>query len=139
MAGHPLQFPKFVIARYPPRWNDFLNTGDRTSSGYDVAVMDTGKIVGHAGYIFNPEVDLYEIVGVVVSKDVQRQGIGKALIQQVCEELLRLGTTKVILYTLGHSGNEATLEFYRQIGFEQVNWEQDFFKTDYHRVTFIKE
>ncbi|WP_233711204.1 GNAT family N-acetyltransferase [Lederbergia citrisecunda] len=138
MAGHPLQFPKFIIEQYPKRWNDFLVNQDDKHSCYFVALTDNSEIVGHAGYMYNVEVGLFEIVGVVASNKVQRQGLGKSLINTICNRLVELGEKQVILYTLGHVGNEGTLTFYRNIGFEMTSFEKDFFQNDYSRVTFMK-
>jgi len=138
MTEHALQFPKFIIDKYPPRWNTFLTIQDLEQCGYYVAQESTGEIMGHAGYIFNAELGLYEIVGVAVSKNYQRRGIGNALIKRICDRITELGQKQVILYTLGHEGNEATLLFYKNIGFEMSAYEKDYFATDYHRVTFIK-
>lgn len=138
MAGHPLQFPKFIIERYPQRWEAFFTIKDNKMCGYYVALAENDEVVGHAGYIFNKELGLYEIVGVVVSKKFQRKGIGNALINKVSSKLSELGKMQLILYTLGHVGNEASLSFYRSIGFEMINYEKDFFRADYHRVTFVK-
>jgi N-acetylglutamate synthase-like GNAT family acetyltransferase len=41
-------------------------------------VDNKGTSVGHAGYLFNGEAGLYEIVGVAVKKDNQRLGIGQS-------------------------------------------------------------
>ncbi len=137
MAEHPLQFPAFVRSRYPERWNEYLNARDDRRSGYYVAQAD--EVAGHAGYVLNEEAGLYEIVGVAVSKNRQRQGIGVQLIKTICNKLHSLGEDQVILYTLGHIGNEDTLHFYRNIGFKETLLEKDFFKADFHRVTFIKD
>ncbi|MVO98281.1 GNAT family N-acetyltransferase [Paenibacillus lutrae] len=138
MAGHPLQFPKFIIDKYPPRWNAFLTVQDYNLHGYHVTLANSCEVTGHAGYVFNDELGLHEIVGVAVSQHFQRQGIGNALIKQVCDKITELGNKQVILYTLGHAGNEATLSFYRNLGFEMVNFEKDFFEYGYHRITFLK-
>lgn len=140
MSEHPLQFPTFIIEKYPVRWSKFLQSnGDRRNDSYYVAIGDNDEISGHAGYIFNHEIGVYEIVGVAVKKDHQRLGIGRLLIHTICEKLNDLGSDEVILYTLGHVDNEATIAFYRNIGFEIINYEQDFFTTHYDRVTFAKK
>jgi N-acetylglutamate synthase-like GNAT family acetyltransferase len=138
MAGHPLQFPPFVIERYPDRWHSFLTVQNNKQCGYYVALANSGDVVGHAGYLMNEELALYEIVGVAVSQKNQRQGIGRALIDNICNKICELGMNQVILYTLGHAGTEDTLSFYRGNGFEMMNFENDFFRADYHRVTFVK-
>ena len=143
MREHPLQFPTFIIEKYPLRWLTFLDSLEQmnavnTNSCYYVVIGDD-RILGHAGYLFNHEVGLYEIVGVAVNKEHQRLGIGRQLIHTLCDRLKDMGSNKVILYTLGHTDNESTIIFYRNLGFEIINYEYDFFTTDYHRVTFIKK
>lgn len=137
MAEHPLQFPKFVRSRYPERWSEYLTSNSDSRSGYYIAQAD--EVLGHAGYVYNDDVGMYEIVGVAVSKNHQRQGIGIQLIKKVCNKMQSLGAHQVILYTLGHTGNEDTLKFYRKIGFRETNYERDFFRPEFHRVTFMKD
>jgi len=140
MSEHPLQFPTFIIEKYPVRWSKFLESkGDIRANSYYVVIDDDDKVLGHAGYIFNQEADCFEIVGVAVKKDHQRLGIGRLLIHTICDKINDLGSNEVILYTLGHVDNEATIAFYRNLGFEIINYEQDFFTTDYDRVTFAKK
>ncbi|MFD0717358.1 GNAT family N-acetyltransferase [Paenibacillus sp. GCM10027626] len=139
MSEYPLQFPKFIIEKYPARWSKFLATKNAfEEDGYYVATSDLDKIIGHAGYIFNDELDLYEIVGVVVKKGFQRQGVGMALISTICNKIKEMNEKKIILYTLGHVGNEDTIKFYCRLGFDLVAHEKDFYTTDYHRVMFTK-
>ncbi|WP_159881705.1 GNAT family N-acetyltransferase [Paenibacillus puerhi] len=140
MAEHPLQFPEFIIRKYPARWDAYLSNEeeDNQNCGYFVMLDENEHIIGHAGYLFNDEVNLYEIVGVVVKKDQKRRGIGKALIKAVCKKISECGGDKVILYTLGHVDNQDTLIFYNSIGFEQISDEKDYYFPGFHRVTFIK-
>ncbi|MGO4349041.1 GNAT family N-acetyltransferase [Paenibacillus sp. MCAF9] len=138
LSEHPLQFPDFVIERYPPRWADFAKA-PAGQSQYYVAYSDDNQITGHAGYLFNNEVGLYEIVGVVVKKDFQRAGVGKALLSTICNKVNELKEKEIILYTLGHPGNEDTITFYQRIGFEVSLYEKDYFSSGYDRVTFIKQ
>lgn len=139
MEEHPLQFPRMIIDKYPIRWRNFLGSiSDTKMNGYYVAYTEIDTIIGHAGYVYDNKTDLYEIVGVVVKRDFMRQGIGKKLIHSICKKVKELGERKVILYTLGHPGNETTITFYENLGFELVNYERDFFIPNFHRVTFIK-
>jgi ribosomal protein S18 acetylase RimI-like enzyme len=138
MAGHQLQFPPFIIEKYPERWQAHLTIQNDKQCCYYVALAESGEVAGHAGYLLNEELALYEIVGVAVSLENQRQGIGKALIDNICGQISELGRKQVILFTLGHAGNEETLSFYRGIGFEMMNCEIDYFQKDFHRVTFVK-
>ncbi|MDQ0225814.1 GNAT family N-acetyltransferase [Metabacillus niabensis] len=139
MEDHPLQFPSFIIDKYPQRWSNFLKLkSNRKSNGYYVAYTEANQIIGHAGYRYDEVTGLYEIVGVVVKRDFKRKGIGKALIETICMQVEKLGERKVILYTLGHRENEATIIFYKHIGFQLVKYEKDFFIPGFHRVTFVR-
>ena len=55
--------------------------------------------------------DLAEIRSTVVDESVQKQGIGKALVEQCLEEARELGLTKV--FTLTYSA-----DFFKKLGFE---------------------
>ncbi|ACS99329.1 GNAT family N-acetyltransferase [Paenibacillus sp. JDR-2] len=135
---YPLQFPSFVIARYPVRWADYFASSSRSRSDYFVA-EDNGEVIGHSGYIFNDDDGLYEIVGVVVKQSAGRKGVGRALLGGICDRLRELGEEQAILYTLGHPGSQGTIDFYKSIGFDLVNEEKDFFAEGYDRVTFTKK
>jgi Acetyltransferases len=138
MREYPIQFPTFVIDRYPLRWAQFVTNGDESKSHFIVATK-LNKVIGHSGYIYNTELNMYEIVGVVVSKDYSRNGIGRELLAIISSSINQHGSQKVFLYTLGHPENQGTINFYKSIGFELVNYEEDFFAQGYSRVTFLKE
>ncbi|OBZ13020.1 GNAT family N-acetyltransferase [Bacillus sp. FJAT-26390] len=95
MAGHPLQFPPFIMEKYPERWQAFLAIQNDKQCRYYVYLAESGEVAGHAGYLLNEELALYEIVGVAVSPKNQRQGIGKALIDNICKQIRKLGRTQV--------------------------------------------
>ncbi|WP_201008496.1 GNAT family N-acetyltransferase [Paenibacillus glycanilyticus] len=135
---YPLQFPPFVIARYPVRWADYFASSPSSSRSDYFVAEDKGEVVGHTGFIFNDEVGHYEIVGVVVKQSAARKGVGRALLSEICDRLGELGEEQVILYTLGHPGNRGTIDFYSSIGFNLVNEEKDFFAEGYDRVAFTK-
>ena len=84
MKQYPLQFPRFVINYYPDRWSNYFN--EVNQSEYWVAIIDD-EVVGHAGYLYNSDMSSYEIVGVVVSSQYKRKGIGKSLLQIICERI----------------------------------------------------
>lgn len=136
MEQYSLQFPRFIIDYYPQRWSKYLR--EENDSEYWVATIDD-EVVGHAGYLYNVELESYEIVGVVVSSQHQRKGIGKYLLHILCERVRGRGMNKVALYTLGHPGNEDTIRFYRSIGYTEIKYEKDFFIPGYSRVAFMKE
>lgn len=96
-------------------------------------------VIGHAGYLFNDEVNVFEIVGVVISPRYKRRGIGNKLLDKICECIAQRGQDKVVLFTLGHAGNEETIKFYRSTGYIETNYEVDYFRSGYSRVTFMKE
>ncbi|MFS0871967.1 GNAT family N-acetyltransferase [Paenibacillus xylanilyticus] len=135
MEQYSLQFPTFIVNLYPERWASYLKHS--SDSEYWVAV-ELDKIVGHAGFVFNKDEGLYEIVGVVVSPKHQRKGIGKTLLDHICEVIKNRGKTEVVLHTLGHPDNEDTLVFYKSIGYSVSQYEKDHFQAGYSRVTFRK-
>ncbi|WP_054403182.1 GNAT family N-acetyltransferase [Paenibacillus solani] len=137
MKENSFQFPDMVIERYPDRWRQFIETPTSQSHYYVARLGD--KIVGHAGYIWNDEDSIFEIVGVVVSLNKQRQGIGQRLIEWICQDLKLKGEQQVFLTTLGHERNEGTVAFYERLGFENVKNEQDYFTEGYSRITFWKK
>lgn len=139
MTEHPLPFPSFIIKKYPERWEAFITSNDVMTSSYYVSLDIAGTVLGHVGYIFNHEQNMYEIVGVVVKKGYQSRGLGKALIQSILEKIRALGGSKVILYTLDHSDSQPALSFYKMLGFHITLHEKDYFTTGYHRVTFVKD
>ncbi|MDH6670745.1 GNAT superfamily N-acetyltransferase [Paenibacillus sp. LBL] len=134
MGRHPLQFPGFVQRLYPERWNLYLKHKD--DAKYWVAVRDTEDVVGHAGYIWNSDLKRYEIVGVVVSPLYQRQGIGAGILDAVCAGIRDRGHFTAVLFTLGHPGNEGTLNFYKRLGYQQTRYELNYFAEGYSRVGF---
>lgn len=138
LGQYPLQFPDFVKDRYPARWSDYLSSNQLDHVVYLVAVNETSEVIGHAGCLHNIEHDLPEIVGVVVSMNHRNQGVGRALIDQLCAHLQKKGLESVVLFTLGHPGNEGSIQFYKSIGFELSRTEADFFAKGYSRVTFTK-
>ncbi|AOZ90777.1 GNAT family N-acetyltransferase [Paenibacillus crassostreae] len=94
MEHYSLQFPRFIINYYPERWSKYLK--EQNDSEYWVATIDD-EVVGHAGYLYNVELKLYEIVGVVVSSQHQRKGIGKQLLHILCDRVRDRGMNKVAL------------------------------------------
>lgn len=139
MKEYPLQFPDFVINQYPERWASYLADRDLKKTLYLVAVNGRNQTVGHAGYILNDSQMLYEFVGVVVCPNHQRQGIGKDLLKSLSLLLQAQGHSRVMLSTLGHPGNEGTLAFYRSLGYQESNYEPDYFTEGYSRVSFVKD
>lgn len=107
--------------------------------GYFVFIDESKDVLGHTGYLFNEDVQLYEIVGVVVKKGSRRLGIGKRLLDDICARIASLGANQVILYTLDHADSQDALHFYRNVGFTVARHEVDYFHPGFHRVTFVKE
>jgi len=115
MGQYRLQYPNFVRDLYPTRWSDFLSYNGFDNSEYIVAINEDSEVLGHAGFLYNSELKMPEIVGVVVSRNYSKQGIGKELIKTLCSHLQEKGQDKVILFTLGHPENKGTIQFYKSI------------------------
>lgn len=138
MAEHSVQFPKFKINKYIQRWNECLSKDEMDYSAYYVVTNHEGKVIGHAGYFFNEELGMHEIVGVAVKKSWQRLGVGKILLDTICDSLAQLGKSKVMLYTLDLPDTGPALSFYKELGFDTIKYEENFYIPGYHRITLLK-
>jgi RimJ/RimL family protein N-acetyltransferase len=138
MTDHDFQFPSFIRDQYPTRWDSFLKMTDERISAYYVMVDEADVVIGHAGYIFQPTVNRYEIVGVVTSKSHLRQGVARALITKICIKIAEFGCSDVMLYTLDHEENEAALVFYERMNFKKEGVDLNYYTSGFHRLSLVK-
>lgn len=138
MKDHDFQFPPFIRDQYPARWDSYLEMTDERISAYYVMVNETDVVIGHAGYILQPTVNRYEIVGVVTCKSHLRQGVARTLITKICTKIAEFGCSDVMLYTLDHEENEAALVFYERMKFQRDGVDMDYYTSGFHRVSLVK-
>ncbi|WP_127544595.1 N-acetyltransferase [Paenibacillus amylolyticus] len=138
MTDHDFQFPSFIRDQYPARWDLFLKMTDERISAYYVMVDEADVVIGHAGYIFQPTVNRYEIVGVVTCKSHLRQGVARGLITKICIKIAEFGIGDVMLYTLDHEENEAALVFYERMNFQKEGVDMNYYTSGFHRLSLVK-
>jgi ribosomal protein S18 acetylase RimI-like enzyme len=138
MEEHSFQFPPFIRALYPTRWQSYLDEKNESQCGFYVMVDDSEGVVGHAGYVLQEDANQYEIVGVATKMSRLRNGVSSRLIATICKKIEQLGHTTVVLYTLQHEQNQAAVAFYERLGFIKLNLEMNYYSTGYHRLTLMK-
>ncbi|MDQ0208765.1 GNAT family N-acetyltransferase [Alkalicoccobacillus murimartini] len=98
------------------------------SDGIFVYQSTEGKILGWAHVLGKHliELEYAEIGGLVVDSQERRKGIGQQLMKK-CEEWARKHGYSEIRLRSGGQRKEAH-QFYNQIGYENINWQQVFRK-----------
>ncbi|MFN8455234.1 MAG: GNAT family N-acetyltransferase [Anaerolineae bacterium] len=86
-----------------------------------VAWLD-GRIVG-TGALVPRSAEVAEIVRMSVAAEVRRQGIGRAILQQLCERARQLGFRRLILETTATW--QEVIEFYQGFGFSITHLQDD--------------
>ncbi|WP_128103201.1 N-acetyltransferase [Paenibacillus sp. DCT19] len=138
MKDHDFQFPLFIREQYPERWETYVNMMDEYFSAYYVMTDESDVAIGHAGYIFQPNINSYEIVGVVTSKAHLRQGVACALISKICTKINEFGCSEVVLYTLDHEKNQAALLFYERLNFQRELLDMNYYASGFHRLALVR-
>ncbi|MDR6724418.1 GNAT superfamily N-acetyltransferase [Paenibacillus amylolyticus] len=138
MKDHDFQFPAFIREQYPSRWDSYLDMPDERIHAYYVMLDEADMVIGHAGYILQPTVNRYEIVGVVTCKSHLRQGVAHRLISKICTKITELGCGDVMLYTLDHEKNQAALAFYERMKFQRECVDMNYYTSGFHRLALVK-
>lgn len=97
-----------------------------TNNAVFVYINDDSQICGWV-HVFGKlliELEYAEIGGLVVDRNFRRQGIGLKLMK-ICEDWAKEHSYQEIRLRSGGQRKEAH-EFYRQIGYENPNWQQLF-------------
>lgn len=94
---------------------DFFNAAMDEHEEFLVAELD-GKIIACAGAEIFP--DGAEIESIAVDPDFRRQGIGRRLLAEMIEAILKRGVNLVILEV--RPSNKAAIKLYEKFGFEIV-------------------
>ena len=100
---------------------------------YYVAEKDK-QILGFTALQY-PEEKTVEVLSLYVHPDVQRQGVGTALMNEVCRISKERGYTKLILWTIKDG---PSIGFYQKQGLQSSNMEKKFYKCDVPIVRYEK-
>ncbi len=127
-AGVPLSFAAMRVAdvdevtriendAYPFPWTrgNFLDSLD---SGYDAWIMreSGGRIAGY--FLLMPVVDEVHLLNITVRPDRQGQGLGRRLLDKVCERAVGSDMSSILLEV--RPSNLHALAVYRHLGFVQI-------------------
>ncbi len=101
----------------------FTETIGKSNYRFLVAEKD-GEILGYCGFIY--VLDEAEIPNVCVSAEARRQGIGRALMEELVKTAEGLGITTMHLEV--RQSNVAAQNLYRSIGFEEIGMRKNFYE-----------
>ena len=101
----------------------FFDEFNQPTRKYFVAV-NNNSLLGYVG-IFNT-IDDYNIIGIAVNQDVQRQGIGHKLLQTIIKDA-RKNQVKTISLEVDEK-NEKAVNFYKKNGFIVTNIRKKYYK-----------
>jgi ribosomal protein S18 acetylase RimI-like enzyme len=103
---------------------ELLNKLNQSETDYVVAAYEEEKMIGWLHAVIMQRVTagrFVEIVGLVVSMEDRREGIGRALVENAVKWCTSNGFTRIRVRTQTH--REDAHNFYRDLGFE-LNKEQ---------------
>ncbi|MCH5268411.1 MAG: ribosomal protein S18-alanine N-acetyltransferase [Lachnospiraceae bacterium] len=100
----------------------FLSAMESDSTCYLVAESQK-KVVGYMGFSY--ALDEGDLCKIAVHPDMQRQGIGKEMLEQGIMTLKGLGVTHIFLEV--RVSNEGAIALYRQIGFQEIGIREHYY------------
>ncbi|HEY8532501.1 MAG TPA: ribosomal protein S18-alanine N-acetyltransferase [Micromonospora sp.] len=100
-------------------WNELA-----AGNYYIVACDDSGAVVGYAGLTVQAPEAWVQNIG--VRRDVQRRGIGRALLEDLLAEAARRGATSVLLEVA--VDNAPAQRLYARYGFEPVGVRRGYYQ-----------
>jgi len=121
-------------------WNEYLQKGADKSGYHFLIDHENGKLRGFA--CFGPRAlteGAYDLFWIAVDKDCQRQGVGKALMDEAEKEIKHLGGRLVIVETSGKPKYGPTRKFYHSAGYTHEATLKDFYHEGDDLVIFTKK
>ncbi len=76
-----------------------------------------------------------ELLLIAVAADYQRQGIARALLEQMCSQLVQQGIQSLWLEV--RASNQVAQAVYHQLGFERVSERKDYYPSETGRETAV--
>jgi ribosomal-protein-alanine N-acetyltransferase len=101
-------------------WNELAN-----GHYYAVALDDAGAVAGYAGLAVQPPDEAW-VQNIAVRRDVQREGIGRALLELLLAEAERRGARKTLLEVA--VDNAPAQKLYAAYGFEPVGIRRGYYQ-----------
>jgi ribosomal-protein-alanine N-acetyltransferase len=90
----------------------------------ELETMTPPKILGFAA--FQRIIDEAELRNIAVDAEHQRQGVGKALLEDARRKLLQAGTKRIFLEV--RQSNQAALKLYYSVGFQMNSTRKDYYR-----------
>jgi len=112
-----------------------------TSSGYYFLFAESGgDLIGYACY--GPIActqGSYDLYWIVVDKNHQRCGVGRALLRRAEREIARRGGRRVYIETSGRDQYAPTRAFYQRCGYTAEALLKDFYAPGDDKVIYVKQ
>jgi GNAT superfamily N-acetyltransferase len=103
-------------------------TQDDHEGYFFLSALDEGKLLGFACYGPTPLTQgTFDLYWIAVSSAARGQGVGRALMAHVEDEVRALGGRMIVLDTSGRLEYEPTRAFYHRIGYTQSATVPDFY------------
>jgi putative acetyltransferase len=120
------EIKKLILAGLAEHWGtlDLTKNPDLHDIGFTYAnavflvAWQNNKIIG-TGALVPRSNDTAEIVRMSVSKDMRRKGVGRKILQRLCEQAKLNGYKRLVLETT-ETWHEV-IEFYKQFGFQNTH------------------
>jgi putative acetyltransferase len=120
------EIKKLILAGLAEHWGtlDLTKNPDLHDIGFTYAnavflvAWQNNKIIG-TGALVPRSNDTAEIVRMSVSKDMRRKGVGRKILQRLCEQAKLNGYKRIVLETT-ETWHEV-IEFYKQFGFQNTH------------------
>lgn len=110
----------------PERWSEGMFRGELDAGHhYLVARDEAGAVAGYGGLAVAPPDEAW-VNNIAVRRDLQRRGIGRALLQDLLAEATRRGARRVLLEVA--ADNEPAQRLYAAYGFEVVGVRRGYYQ-----------
>lgn len=107
------------------QWSAAMFWNELASGHYYLVAVDGDRLLGYAGLAMSPPSEAW-VQNIAVRRDVQRQGIGRALLEALLAEADRNGVRKVLLEVA--MDNAAAQKLYARYGFEGVGIRRGYYQ-----------
>ena len=126
------------IATVAELLGDYLDRPDHNGYFFLTAELE-GQVAGFACYGPTPLTEgTFDLYWVAVKPEHKGRGIGRALLQQVEQEIRQQGGRLLLADTSGTAAYDGTREFYQRLGFQPTATIPDFYRAGDPLVVYVK-
>lgn len=109
----------------PERWSAAMFWNELASGHHYLVALDDDQVLGYAGLAVNPPHEAW-VQNIAVCREVQRRGIGRALLEALLAEAARNRVRKVLLEVA--VDNAPAQKLYAAYGFEAVGVRRGYYQ-----------